>query len=78
MTENWERGAGLRGLNGVVDALKTLQSKLSSWGAEEFGCLARTVRKLRQKLTRLRANSVGRGPTEEEKAVVKKLRRALH
>lgn len=78
VTENWERGAGLRGLNGVVDALKSLQGKLSKWGAEEFGCLARTVRKLRQKLTRLRANSMGRGPSDEEKAVVKKLRQSLH
>jgi hypothetical protein len=78
ISENWLNGAGQRGLLGVVDALKHLQGKLSTWGAEEFGCLAKTVRKLRQRLNSLRTRSVGRGPTAEEQAVVKKLRRALH
>jgi hypothetical protein len=78
ISENWLNGAGQRGLLGVVDALKHLQGKLSTWGAEEFGCLAKTVRKLRQRLNSLWTRSVGHGPTAEEQAVVKKLRRALH
>jgi predicted RNA binding protein with dsRBD fold (UPF0201 family) len=61
-----------------VDALGILQNKLSVWGSEEFGSLARTVQKLRSKLDRLRSNSVGRGPSDEERAAVKKLRSALH
>jgi predicted RNA binding protein with dsRBD fold (UPF0201 family) len=76
--DNWSRGSGRRGLHGIVDALGILQNKLSVWGSEEFGSLARTVRKLRSKLDRLRSNSVGRGPSDEERAVVKKLRSALH
>jgi hypothetical protein len=78
VVDNWSKGAGSRGLSGIVDALQTLQGKLSDWGAQEFGCLARTIRKLRQKLEKLRRSSTGRGPTEEERAVVKKLRLALH
>jgi hypothetical protein len=65
-------------LQGVVEALQGLQVKLTTWGAEEFGNLARIVQKLRQKLERLRLNSVGRGPTDGEWAVVKKLWQALH
>ncbi|XP_073357949.1 uncharacterized protein [Aegilops tauschii subsp. strangulata] len=51
--------------------------ELGSWGAREFGCLAKTVRKLQKKLEILRKQSVGRGPTEEEKVTVVKLREAL-
>ena len=51
--------------------------QLSAWGKREFGCLARKIRKLREQLTRLRSPSVGRGPSEEEKAIVKKLRLVL-
>jgi hypothetical protein len=36
------------------------------------------VRNLRNKLEHLRTGSKGRGPSEEEKAIVKKLKRALH
>jgi hypothetical protein len=39
--DNWQRGAGQHGLHGVVDALHCLQRKLSTWGAQEFGSLAR-------------------------------------
>jgi hypothetical protein len=44
--DNWQIGAGQQGLHGVFDALHSLQGKLSTWGAEEFGSLARTVWKL--------------------------------
>ena len=73
----WNKGAGREGLSGVVDALQALQSNLSKWGAEEFGCLARKVRKLRDRLNRLRYRSVGRGPSDEEKAIGIQLREAL-
>jgi hypothetical protein len=50
-----------------LEPMGILQNKLSVWGSEEFGSLARTVRKLRSKLDRLRSNSVGRGPLDEER-----------
>jgi hypothetical protein len=40
--------------------------------------LVGNARKFKQKLEKLSARSVGRGPSEEDKVVVKKLRRALH
>jgi hypothetical protein len=55
-----------------------IQVKLTTWGAEEFGKLSPIVQKLRQKLEQMRLNLVGRGPTNEEGAVVKKLWQALH
>jgi hypothetical protein len=75
--DSWRRGAGADGLGGVVQALSTMQNKLSTWGAKEFGCLARKARKLRQKLNNLHSRSVGRGPTDEEKATTKKLHEVL-
>jgi hypothetical protein len=77
VADNWSSGSGEQGIQGIVTALQHLQSKLSTCGAAEFGSLARTVRKLRQRLDRLRSSSVGRGPTNEENAVVKKLKQAL-
>jgi hypothetical protein len=78
VNDNWLHGSGQQGLHGVLSALHTLQEKLTVWGADEFGCLARTVWKLRQRLDRLRKNSMGRGPSDEEKAITKKLKQALH
>lgn len=75
--ESWRKGAGSQGLDGITRALSAMQSSLATWGAKEFGSLTRKVRKLREKLTRLRGQSVGRGPSEEEKTVVKQLRLAL-
>jgi hypothetical protein len=75
--DNWQKGAGAAGLGGVVQALNLMQESLSSWGAKDFGCLAGKGRKLRQKLDRLRGRSVRRGPTDEEKAIVKQLRETL-
>jgi hypothetical protein len=75
--DNWQKGAGEGGMRGITQALDGLQTKLSTWGAKEFGCLARRIRKLRQKLDKLRGRSMGRGPSDEEKATVKKLRDTL-
>ena len=50
----WHKGAGLNGLQGIMNALNSMQSTLATWGAKEFGCLTRRVRKLRDKLDRLR------------------------
>jgi hypothetical protein len=58
----------------VVQALKSVQEKLSVWGSKEFGDLSR---KLQERLNNLRRRSVGRGPNEEENAIVKQLREAL-
>jgi hypothetical protein len=51
----WQKGAGRDGLDGVI-----MQTNLNSWGAKEFGSLARKERKLRPKLDCLRSRSVGR------------------
>jgi hypothetical protein len=75
--DNWHKGAGREGFQGVMQALDNMQTSLSSWGAKEFGGLARKGRKLREKLDRLRWRSVGRGPSDEEKAIAKKLRETL-
>jgi predicted RNA binding protein with dsRBD fold (UPF0201 family) len=46
-------------------------------GCKRIWCLAKKVRKLQQKLDKLRRQSVGRGPATEEKSIVKQLREAL-
>ncbi|KAE8786045.1 hypothetical protein D1007_40151 [Hordeum vulgare] len=46
-------------------------------GAKEFGSLAKKVKKLQAKLGKLRYRTIGRGPCDEEKAIVLKLREAL-
>ena len=51
--------------------------EVGSVGAKEFGSLTRKVRKMRQRLAHLRAQSVGRGLSDEEKAITKKLWLAL-
>lgn len=71
--DKWRRGAGGQGLQGVTQALQLLQGDLASWEAREFECLAR---KLREKLSRLRTRSVGRGTTDEEKEITKQLKLA--
>lgn len=42
----WQSGAGQGGLEGVVEALNSVQSHLGSWGEREFGNMAKKVRKL--------------------------------
>jgi hypothetical protein len=71
---NWQKGWDANGLAGVAQALNALQSSLSQWGAKEFGCLARKIQKLRQKLDCLRSRSTGHGPSDEERAITKQLR----
>ena len=60
-----------------TDTLQKLQSELGEWGAREFGCLAKKVKKLQSRLEILRKQSIGRGPNEEEKDTVLQLREAL-
>jgi hypothetical protein len=75
--DSWQKNQHAHGLQGIVDSLNSLQTELEPWGAKEFGCLAKKVRKLQQKLDKLRCQSVGSGPSDEEKSVVKQLREAL-
>jgi hypothetical protein len=75
--DKWCKGSGAFGLGGVVHALSDMQNSLSAWGAQEFGCLARKARKLRHKLHGFRGCWVGRGPSDEEKTIMKKLREVL-
>ena len=77
VTECWHNQQHSPGLQGVMESLGALQQRLDPWGKKEFGCLRRTVRKLQQKLDKLRRLSIGRGPNEEEKSTVIKLREAL-
>lgn len=69
--DEWQGGARQNGLAGVVHPLNNMQSKLAILGAKESECLSRKVRKLRDKLDRLRDQSVGCGPADEERVVVK-------
>ena len=73
----WQTGAGQRGLQGVVEALGTVQKDLGAWGEREFGNLQKKVRCLQKRLDRLRSVSMGRGPNEEENAVASQLREAM-
>ncbi|XP_073353887.1 uncharacterized protein [Aegilops tauschii subsp. strangulata] len=79
--DTWHEEDGLRtrapGFQGIVESLGALQKELEPWGAKELGCLARTVRQLQKKLDKLRRQSIGRGPSDEEKATVIKLREAV-
>ena len=77
VSEAWQNGPNGPGLAGLVDSLNNIQSDLGSWGSREFGSLAKTVKTLRQKLDRIRRQSVGRGPSDEEKRTMLKLREAL-
>ena len=76
--EAWSRHRGQEGLQGLAHTLSKLQEDLGSWGAREFGDLSRKIKKLKQRIEKLRLQSVGQGPSEEEKGLVKKLREALY
>lgn len=77
VTEAWPKQARAPGLQGIVESLGMLQKELEPWGAKEFGCLARKVWQLQKKLHKLRKQSIGRGPSDEEKTTVIQLREAL-
>lgn len=77
VTDSWRSQNRGPGLQGIIESLGALQRKLEPWGAQEFGCHARTVRQLQKKLDKLRRRSIGRGPSDEEKHTVIKLREAL-
>jgi hypothetical protein len=53
VTESWLQNQANTGLQGEVDSLQSLQKDLEPWGAKEFGCLAKNVRKMQQKLNKL-------------------------
>ena len=76
--DTWRGIQHTPGLQGIASALGSLQSILEPWGSKEFGCLARTVRKLQKRLDRIRCSTMGVGPTDEEKSTVKKLKEALY
>ena len=60
-----------------MNSLDALQRSLVPWRVREFGCLTWTVRQLQKRLDKLHSQSVGRGPSEEEKATMLKFREAL-
>ena len=35
--DSWQKGAGQAGLQGIAQALSSLQGTLAAWGAREFG-----------------------------------------
>lgn len=75
--DSWHTGAGQNGLDGVMEALTFVQNKLGSWGDREFGNMAKKVQKLQKNLERLRAQSIGKGPSNEELSVTSQLKEAL-
>lgn len=64
-------------MQGIVNALALVQTSLGSWGAREFGDLSKKVKKVKMRLERLRAASVGQGSSEEENVVASILQEAL-
>ena len=76
--EAWSRHRGEQGLEGLAHTLAKLQEDLSAWGDREFGNLRKKIRKLKQRIENLRTRSIGQGPSEEEKGLVKRLREVLY
>lgn len=77
IAQTWREQTRNPGLQGIMDSLGALQHQLEPWGAREFGILTRTVRNLQKRLDKLRQHSVGRGPSNEEISIMKKLIEAL-
>ncbi|KAE8792398.1 Alanyl-tRNA synthetase [Hordeum vulgare] len=75
--DKWRCGQGGQRLQNVSHSLSALQQDLSSWGAKEFSCLSRKIRKLRDRLNRLHLRSMRRGPSAEEKDLCAQLRTVL-
>jgi hypothetical protein len=64
-------------LSELQAALGQLSSNLTKWSREEFGSVNKQLRIMREKLDRLRANSIGSGPSREEKDLMYKITELL-
>lgn len=73
----WQIGASQNGLEGVMAALTSVQKTLGSCGDREFGSMAKKFKKLQKNLERLRAQSIGTGPSADELSVASQLKEAL-
>lgn len=65
-------------MQGIVDTLTALPKELAPWIAREFGSLRKNIRKLQKQLERIRGQSIGSGPTDEQSWTIKNLRGAMH
>ena len=78
VADMWRGRTRSPSLQRLADSLKHLQGVLEPWSVKEFGGLTRKVRQLQKRLDKLRLQSVGRGPNDEERSIAQKMREALH
>jgi hypothetical protein len=63
---------------GFANSLFSLQTGLESWGMSTFGNFKRKLQNLRKELDRVRRNSMGGGPSGEEKRLMEKINEVLY
>jgi hypothetical protein len=68
---------GNRNLTDVQMALSQLRQNLTHWSINEFGSVNKQLRTMRKKLEMIRANSLGCGPSREEKNLMYKISELL-
>ena len=73
--EGWQPQAN--DLAGVYDALNGVRRSLQKWSREEFGSMEKQLKMMREKLERLRAVSLGTGPTLAERDLLKRISELL-
>ena len=68
---------GLRDLTEVHAALGQLRIDLVQWSRDEFGSVKKQLRALREKLETVRADSIGAGPSREERDLMREISEIL-
>ena len=71
------RQTNVHDLQGVYEALGGVRDRLKIWSREEFGSVRKQLKNLRQRLERIRGNSMRSGPCREEKTLMNKISELL-
>jgi hypothetical protein len=74
----WEGASKGDGLGGFANTLKCMQTGLNAWGTATFGNFKKKLDNQRKELERIRRQSVGRGPSPEEKKLMEKINDTLY
>jgi hypothetical protein len=74
----WGKTEKGTGLSGFANSLSSLQTGLESWGTSTFGNFKRKHQNLPKELDRVRRNSMGGGPSVEEKRLMEKINEVLY
>jgi hypothetical protein len=69
--------AGNQNLQDVHQALGLLRNDLTHWSREEFGSVKKQLKSLRDRMERVRANSLRSGPTREERGMMHRISELL-